>query len=276
MSLPVATPEHFLSLPFTAPSVLHSVRLIRCAAGFNCLCVPTGVTQSIIRDGYNIEVPALHHAACCGRLVNCFQGGCVGDALATVCCCIQPCAVTRMLREVKTRGPCSSKTTITATGQLVRVCDNVKTRPWSSGLFSCHQNCGHCLNSFCCPCCAIATARTAYDDSSWAFNCCCLGPCATRNIIREGKVSKLWTENGCSTNSLCCMQFNIEGDCLGDMCVGCCCVCCSSAQLLRELDHRKANKAEIQRPGVVATGQKKSSQKAPSKKSSRRGSGTVS
>jgi len=204
---------------------------------FNCLCVPTGVTQSIIRDGYKIE------------------GGCLGDASATVCCCIQPCAVTRMLREVKTRGPCSSKTTITATGQLVRVCDNVKTKPWSSGLFSCHQNCGHCLNSFCCPCCAIATARTAYDDSSWAFNCCCLGPCATRNIIREGK-------------------FNIEGDCLGDMCVGCCCIPCSSAQLLRELDHRKANTAEIKDP-VVAPGQK-SSQKAPSKKSSRRGSRNVS
>lgn len=195
---------------------------------FNCMCVTAGTTQSIIRDGYRIE------------------GDCISDVCAS--CCLSPCATTRMLREVKNRGPCGSKTTITATGQLVRLTDSEKSRPWSTGLCECHQNCGICIRSFCCPCCSTASARTDYDGSSWLFNLVCATPCAVRNIIREGK-------------------FNIEGDCLTDCCIGCFCVPCSAAQMLRELESRKATAAPLtdlrnQAPGQHLGKKKKSSRRS--------------
>lgn len=94
---------------------------------------------------------------------------------------------------------------------------------WSSGLFSCFDDCGSCMFGWCCAPCAIASARSDFDGSNWCFNCCCAnwyscgyGFCATRNIVREG--------------------YHIEGSCIGDLCLPfwCCTGPCALCQVLRE------------------------------------------
>lgn len=59
-----------------------------------------------------------------------------------------------------------------------------KMTEWINNL--CAFDLGICAYTFCCPTCAMASARTEYDSSNWMLNCCCLTPCAFRNIIREG------------------------------------------------------------------------------------------
>lgn len=88
------------------------------------------------------------------------------------------------------------------------------TVPWTSGLCGCFEDFSSCAYACCCPWCANASARTNFDGSNWCFNCCCVSTCVVRNIVREA--------------------YNIEGTCLGDLCVPCWCGCCSTAQVLRE------------------------------------------
>ena len=60
----------------------------------------------------------------------------------------------------------------------------------------------------------IAQSRVLFDNSPFYFNCLCVSPCAIRNIIREG--------------------YDIEGTCLGDICVTILCPFCSACQLFHE------------------------------------------
>eukprot|EP00656_Telonema_subtile_P033956 TRINITY_DN38102_c0_g1_i1.p1 TRINITY_DN38102_c0_g1~~TRINITY_DN38102_c0_g1_i1.p1 ORF type:complete len:254 (-),score=22.49 TRINITY_DN38102_c0_g1_i1:266-1027(-) len=89
---------------------------------------------------------------------------------------------------------------------------------WTSGLCSCFDDCGSCFYALCCPCCANASARTAFDNSNFCFNCLCVSPCVVRNLVREA--------------------YNIEGTCCGDLLCPCFCNCCAISQVIREVKAR--------------------------------------
>jgi len=57
---------------------------------------------------------------------------------------------------------------------------------WSTKLLACDKDMKVCLYSWCLPCCAMATARTEYDESNFVFNLLTLSPSMARNIIRQG------------------------------------------------------------------------------------------
>merc|ERR1712070_467600 len=86
---------------------------------------------------------------------------------------------------------------------------------WETGLCDCFDDFSICCyGAFCLPC-ATASARTNYDGSNWCFNCLCMSPVLVRNIAREG-------------------MWNIGGNCLADVLIGCFCAPCSVCQILRE------------------------------------------
>lgn len=60
----------------------------------------------------------------------------------------------------------------------------------------------------------IAQSRVLFDNSPLCFNLFCVSPCAIRNIIRQG--------------------YDIEGTCIGDICVTCLCPFCSACQLYHQ------------------------------------------
>ncbi|MES1912349.1 MAG: hypothetical protein MHM6MM_004637 [Cercozoa sp. M6MM] len=76
-----------------------------------------------------------------------------------------------------------------------------------------------CLYGFCCMPCAngqVVSAAEQGTDTPWIFNCCCVGPAKARNIVRTSK--------------------GLEGDWKTDCLLGGCLGCCSTVQLLQELD----------------------------------------
>eukprot|EP01139_Manchomonas_bermudensis_P015374 Amastigsp_a510097_58.p2 type:complete len:306 gc:universal Amastigsp_a510097_58:1004-87(-) len=86
---------------------------------------------------------------------------------------------------------------------------------------------GQCAYAFCCPMCAVATARNRYDESNFCFNVCCVTHAANRNIIREG--------------------YELDGHCTLDLCSSLFCCCCSAAQLLAETQRRGRVEAVLTR-----------------------------
>ncbi|KAH3756107.1 hypothetical protein Pelo_12095 [Pelomyxa schiedti] len=95
---------------------------------------------------------------------------------------------------------------------------------WEIGLCDlCHDGAGTCLYGWCCPFCAMASARSKYDGSDWCFNCMCGTPSFIRNIIREG--------------------YGIEGNCCNDLLVGWCCSPCASIQAIGEVKKRGSPKS---------------------------------
>merc|ERR1712224_17756 len=156
---------------------------------FNCFCVTPCLVRSILREGpFNIN------------------GTWIGDVL-TSCCCMH-CAIAQQLRQVRNGSVAADKAAAMNSNQ------------WSTGLFSCFDDCGACLLGWCCLPCATAKARTDYDGSNCFFNFCALTICTARNIVREG-------------------EYHIEGSCGDDICMGCLCPHCVVCQLLRENNIRK-------------------------------------
>jgi len=89
-------------------------------------------------------------------------------------------------------------------------------RPWKNGLCDCCAGgAGICLLGCMCSPCLLASARNDYDSSNWCFNLLCMMHPATRNVIREG--------------------YEIEGDCVGDIFFGMCCIPCSACQIANEV-----------------------------------------
>eukprot|EP00760_Papus_ankaliazontas_P018978 PhM_4_TR17802/c0_g1_i1/m.72479 len=84
---------------------------------------------------------------------------------------------------------------------------------WVHGMFGCDPVL--CLAGCCCNPCAWASTRSKYDGSNCLFNCCCVCPCISRSIIREG--------------------FGIKGNCVGDVCCTCFCAPCTYTQTAREV-----------------------------------------
>ncbi|KAG5176914.1 hypothetical protein JKP88DRAFT_189519 [Tribonema minus] len=74
------------------------------------------------------------------------------------------------------------------------------------------------MYSLFCPPCAVATAVTRFDGSSWANNCCFVNPCMARNVVREG--------------------YGIEGHCCSDLLCTCLFLPCMTGQLLAETAER--------------------------------------
>jgi len=70
------------------------------------------------------------------------------------------------------------------TGSGVVVTASPKSE-WNVKLFSCDDK-GTCLYAWFLPCCAMASARTEYDESNFIFNLLSLNPTMARNIIRQG------------------------------------------------------------------------------------------
>merc|ERR1712146_413195 len=132
------------------------------------------------------------------------KGDCCTDCF--ILCCCTGCATTRLLIEVDKQG-------------MVGMEHPDHLVPWHHGICDCCHSAGRCVYGFLCPQCANASAASEYDDSNWCFNCLLKHPCVTRSIIREG-------------------QYNIEGDCCGDMCVPFWCYCCSVVQHMNEVKHR--------------------------------------
>ena len=66
--------------------------------------------------------------------------------------------------------------------------------------------------------CYFAQTRNRFDESNCLFNLLCLGPVATRNIIREG--------------------YGINGSCVGDIFQTWFCPCCTAIQLSAEVNQR--------------------------------------
>eukprot|EP00656_Telonema_subtile_P005228 TRINITY_DN12376_c0_g1_i1.p1 TRINITY_DN12376_c0_g1~~TRINITY_DN12376_c0_g1_i1.p1 ORF type:complete len:177 (-),score=6.53 TRINITY_DN12376_c0_g1_i1:504-1034(-) len=146
--------------------------------GFNCLCVSSCVTRSIVRRAYNIE------GSTCGDL--CWPCFCWG------------CAAFQALREVKARGTPSQNY------PLIPIEEAYRRNQWSSGVCGCFDDCGSCCYACFCPSCAVASAASRYDGSNWCFNWLCKSPCATHNILRTGKYS---IKGGCGDDiclPLCC------------------------------------------------------------------------
>eukprot|EP01084_Bolivina_argentea_P187569 323054_1 len=127
-------------------------------------------------------------------------------------CCCPPCNAIQVNAEVSKRG------------SLI-VNQSKQDATWTSGLFNCcSDGCGSCCYACCCLSCHWAQARTRYDGSSCLSNYCCLGSPAVRNIIREG--------------------YGIEGTCVGDVCVTCCCPCCAAIQVNSEVTARGNMKSQ--------------------------------
>jgi Cys-rich protein (TIGR01571 family) len=91
---------------------------------------------------------------------------------------------------------------------------------WSTelfgGLFEDENSIVACLL----PTCALASAKSQLDGSSWVLNLFCstiCNPCASvsyRNQVRN--------------------KYGIRGSLTNDCVAGCCCQCCSTSQILRE------------------------------------------
>eukprot|EP00052_Salpingoeca_macrocollata_P021964 m.189410 g.189410 ORF g.189410 m.189410 type:complete len:288 (-) comp21672_c0_seq4:185-1048(-) len=103
--------------------------------------------------------------------------------------------------------------------QMVKMQAHLPLEPWRFSTFSCFSGSGaNCLcGTFCKPC-AVASARSNFDDSNWCFNLLCLTAPAMRNIIREG--------------------YHIQGSCPEDIALGLCCYPCVACQGLNEVDQR--------------------------------------
>jgi len=163
---------------------------------FNCMFVGPVMVRSIVREGaFNIG------------------GNCAGDICSGCCCC--PLSTCQILREMKLRG-----TVAEAKEEAERKRGAASMQQWSTGLFDFNVDWGLCAFGCCCPCCALAQARTEYDTSNWCFNCIVLNlgfpdVCVARNIIREG-------------------TYNIQGSCCEDIYMSTCCGPCVICQLLRE------------------------------------------
>jgi Cys-rich protein (TIGR01571 family) len=95
---------------------------------------------------------------------------------------------------------------------------------WQSGIISywC-SNKINCLYGCFCPACAVATAKTNFDDTNWVFNFCCFGLSANQCIVRS------YIRNG----------YEIEGNHMSDCFYSYCCIYCSATQLLNEVENRK-------------------------------------
>lgn len=152
---------------------------------FNCCCMTLPGIRNTLREGYHIE------------------GDCLGDILLSMYC--RPCVVAQMMAEVQARGGRG--------GAFVP-----GMRAWRSGLCDCFNDCGTCMFGLCCPVCAIASARSSYDRSNFLFNCLCMHPAVSRNIVRQG--------------------LNIKGDCLDDLMTTLWCMHCAATQLLREVESK--------------------------------------
>jgi Cys-rich protein (TIGR01571 family) len=153
---------------------------------FNCCCVTPVAGYSIIREGYGIE------------------GSCLMD-IVTACFCT-PCVASRLLRETHSRTKLSAKA------------GGAGAEQWKNGIFGCLAKTDTCCYVFMCPCCALGSARQAYDGSDCCFNCMCMTTPLTRSIIREG--------------------YNIEGSCGGDILFGTCCGACAICQSFNEAKER--------------------------------------
>jgi len=101
---------------------------------------------------------------------------------------------------------------------------------WLSGITSsCCSNKYNFLYGFCCPSCAIATAKSNFDNSNWIFNLCCFGLCPNHCIVRT------YIRKG----------YDIEGDHMNDCFYGTCCISFSAIQLLNEVSTRGLRKKNI-------------------------------
>merc|ERR1712166_94768 len=161
------------------------------------MCCVGCVAYNIIREGYNLE------------------GSCCTDCIYPTCC--GPCAAVQLLNETSDAP--------VGRGAFKSGCQDEHAREWHFGLFNCCSNPMHAFYACCCPRCAAATAVSEYDDSNWCYNCLLKNPCAAQSIVREGPV---WGDK---------KGYNIKGTCLEDMCLPCCCHCCSVARLLNEVRH---------------------------------------
>lgn len=88
----------------------------------------------------------------------------------------------------------------------------------------------NCCYSWCCPNCAMASARQKYDDSDWCFNCLSLTPASLRNIIREG--------------------YQIEGGCMEDILCGLFCFPCAINEQINEVELRGATRGGATKSNV--------------------------
>eukprot|EP01013_Petalomonas_cantuscygni_P008867 TRINITY_DN21620_c0_g1_i1.p1 TRINITY_DN21620_c0_g1~~TRINITY_DN21620_c0_g1_i1.p1 ORF type:complete len:239 (-),score=14.36 TRINITY_DN21620_c0_g1_i1:198-914(-) len=116
---------------------------------------------------------------------------------------------------------------------LTKPAGGVSGGQWSNGLF--HVDPMMCLYAFFCPTCAVASARTEYDQSNWCFNCLTGTPVVLRNIVREG--------------------YGIEGDCVNDILMGVFCGCCSTVQATLEIKARGGKSASHEGTGKWSDGQ---------------------
>jgi Cys-rich protein (TIGR01571 family) len=100
------------------------------------------------------------------------------------------------------------------------VVTNASKSEWSSKLFGLDKDPKLCLYAICLPCCAMATARSEYDDSNFIFNLLSLNAPMGRNIVRAG--------------------YGIEGNPVEDIVLSQFCTPCVVAQILNEVRKRGA------------------------------------
>ena len=155
-----------------------------------------------------------------------WQGNCCFDCCAPTCC--MPCAAVQLLNETSDEP--------IGRGAMKSECQDKHAREWYSGLFGCCSNIGTAAYACFCPRCATASASSEYDESNWCYNCLLKSPCAAQSIVREGPAP----------------MYNIEGSCLGDMCLPCWCHCCSVARLLNEVRNPKCGNIKHQETNTNA------------------------
>lgn len=106
--------------------------------------------------------------------------------------------------------------------QNAKLSENPIPHEWDSRIFSDYCKTPYiCLYATCFPCCALASAKTVFDNTDWFFNCCCfsLNCGLVRNYIRQG--------------------YRINGKVgTSDCCITCCCSPCVLTQLLNEVTAR--------------------------------------
>lgn len=115
----------------------------------------------------------------------------------------------------------------------------MSTNNWKNPLFyGIFDDLFNCMYGTFCPICAIASAKSKFDGSSWCFNCCCFGcsPQITRNYIRVG--------------------YDIDGRVgTSDMTIPKYCCPCVAVQMLNEVEIRGpkiVSIASIEQSGYLA------------------------
>ena len=103
---------------------------------------------------------------------------------------------------------------------------------WNAQLFSCTDDVGQCLTTWCCPCITFGKNKGAYDNKENDSESCLIF-CVLSVVFSIAIPFYRANFRGEIRN-----KYNIPGTYVGDCFTACCCGCCSLIQEQKELKLR--------------------------------------